>query len=370
MPKYQPLLDVLEALTNQLENGEHIILSGHRRIGKTQLMQHLEANAPDTFLPTYLIVESVDTVNEFYRKLLSHLLDQNFLNRWDALGWNITSRLKSINIQELGKSLRFGDTKTLDYHAEFCQLLEHLEPGRPLVLMLDEFPQVLENIRGNDGEQQVRKLLTTQRELRQEPRYKGKIQFLYAGSIGLQNVVEGMGLTKHINDLREIKMRPFNREEAQTFIQCLLAKKALQADDAWQMEALNRINWLAPFYISLLLDELNNSPLKFTDIDAAFEAMIGHRNNFEHWHNRLKPQALSKDEYRFCKALLNTAADPQRTGIDYAAACNLAVEHDVIDEVSRLLNILQHDGYLVRHENQFLFISPVLRAWWWKEIAN
>ncbi|MGZ5050401.1 MAG: hypothetical protein ACXWF8_07055 [Methylobacter sp.] len=371
MSQYQPLLDVIESITVQLSRGEHIILSGHRRIGKTQLMQHLEANAPDAFLPTYLIVESLDTVNEFYRKLISHLLDQSFLKRWDALGWNITSRFKSINIQELGKSVRFGDAKPLDYHAEFCHLLEKLEPGRPIVLMLDEFPQVLENIRENEGVQQVKKLLTTQREFRQEPRYRGKIQFLYAGSIGLQNVVEGMGYTKHINDLREVKMRPFRFDEAASYTACLLSKKSLKASDEWIQSLLNRIAWLAPFYISLLVDELHESPLQQSQIDAAFEAMLVHRNNFEHWHSRLKPQALTRSEYRFCKTVLSLAADPQREGIDYGEACNLAVQHDVMDELSRLLNIFQHDGYLVRDEqNRFRFISPVLRAWWWKEIAN
>lgn len=371
MPRYLPLHDVLQALTERLASAEHVILSGHRRIGKTQLMQHLETNAPDAFLPTYVIVESVDTVDEFYRKLISHLADQSFLSRWDKLGWQITSRFKSINIQEIGKSVRFGDAKSLDYHAEFCRLLENLEPGQPIVLMLDEFPQALENVRANEGDQQVRKLLTTQRELRQEPRYKGKIQFLYAGSIGLQNVVEGMGFTKHINDLREIKMRPFRRDEARDYLKCLLDKKSLQASDAWLETLLDRIDWLAPFYISLLVDELQASPLAEQHIDEAFQAMIGHRHNFEHWHNRLKPQALTKQEYRFCKTLLSSAADPERLGIDYGEACNLAVQHEVIDEVSRLLNILQHDGYLARDEqNRFRFISPVLRAWWWKEIAN
>lgn len=371
VPKYQPLQDVIESLTDQLVRGEHVILSGHRRIGKTQLMQHLEANAPAAFLPTYLIVESLDTVEEFYRKLISHLIDQRFLNRWDALGWSITSRFKRINIQELGKSVRFGDAKSLDYHAEFCRLLENLEPGCPIVLMLDEFPQALENIRENEGIQQVRKLLTTQRELRQEPRYKGKVQFLYAGSIGLQNVVEGMGYTKHINDLREVKMRPFRRDEASSYTTKLLQEKSLQAGSEWVDVLLDRIAWLAPFYISLLVDELRESPVQETHIDDAFEAMLSHRQHFEHWHGRLKPQALERHEYRFCKTLLSLASDPQRNGIDYGEVCNQAVQFDVMDELSRLMNILQHDGYLVRDDqNRFRFISPVLRAWWWKEIAN
>ncbi|MGH8499294.1 MAG: hypothetical protein ACRERV_10880, partial [Methylococcales bacterium] len=233
-------------------------------------------------------------------------------------------------------------------------------------------PQAIENIRNrDDGVAQVQHLLTTQREFRQEPRYKSNIRFIYAGSIGLQNVVEGMGFTKHINDLKEVKMRPFEPEEAERYLDNLLSHKKLVAAPHVSALILGRILWLAPFFIDLLVDELTRSPIQTAHIDEAFNALLDHRNNFEHWHGRLRPPALKPEEYRFCKAVLNAAADPGKPGIDRADIYNLAVTHSVLDEVPRLMKILSHDGYLNRdRQNLYRYISPVVRAWWWREIAN
>ena len=370
MPTYHPLPDVLDRLTRHLQSGENVVLTGHRRIGKTLLMEHLEKNAPDGFVPSYLIVESVDTVNEFYRKLVAHL-SERFIGHWEKAGRSVQHWFGKLNIEEIGRNIRLGDPRQIDYHAEFRSLLEGLEPDRPIALMLDEFPQAIENIRDGEGPSEVRRLLTTQREFCQEPRYKDKVRFVYAGSIGLQNVVEGMGFTKHINDLREVEMRPFHRQEAERYLECLLSHRGLEASAETSALILDKIDWLAPFFISLLVDGINDSPVEAGHIDAAFAASLRHRNNFEHWHRRLKPPALQQEEYRFCKALLNLAADPGNSGIDQGEIFNLAVTHGVEDEVSRLLNILGHDGYLVRGPQQLhRFISPVIRAWWWNEIAN
>lgn len=371
MQPYQPLLDILELLSRHIRNGENVVLTGHRRIGKTLLMQHLEEHAPKDFVPSYLIVESVDTTNEFYRKLVAHI-SHHFISRWEKTGRNVKTWFRKINIEEIGKSIRFGDPKQIDYHAEFHNLLEGIEPDWPIVLMLDEFPQVIENIRDGEGEPQVKRLLTTQRELRQESRFKNKIRFVYAGSIGLQNVVEGLGFTKHINDLREVKMRPFRRDEAETYLDSLLRCRGLEASREVIALVLDKIDWLAPFFINLLVNELSPEfPITPQHIEGAFLACLKHRNHFEHWHRRLRPPALKQEEYRFCKALLNTAANPEKTGIDKSEIYNLAVTYGVEDEVPRLLNILGHDGYLVRDaSNLYRFISPVIRAWWWSEIAN
>jgi uncharacterized protein len=371
MPNYIPLQDIINRTVSTLQAGDNIILSGHRRIGKTLLMQHIEATESKPFIPTYLIVESVDSVNEFYRKLLFHLVDKNFIGKWELLGISTKQWLKSINIEEIGAKVRFGNPKEIDYQSEFEGFLEKLAIDRPIVLMLDEFPQVLENIRSMEGETQVRQLLTGLREIRQDSRIKAKVRFLLAGSIGLQNVVEGMGMTKHINDLKEIKMRSFTPEEAEAYLQCLFAAKAISASPRVIDSIKRRINHLVPFYLSLLVDELSAGEIDNDHIDQAFEAILGHRNNFEHWHNRLKPQALKPEEYRFCKTLLNTASDPDKPHLNKPEITNIAVQHDVIDELPRLLNILVHDGYLVKDESMnYRFISPVLRAWWWREIAN
>ena len=371
MTSYLPLHDVIDRTINTLNNGEHIILTGHRRIGKTLMMQHIETTVSEPFIPTYLIIESVDSLDEFYRKLLSQLSDQHLIGKLDGLGIATKRWFKQINIEEIGKQVRFGNPKEIDFRLEFECFLDKLDLDRPIVMMLDEFPQALENIREMEGEQQVRKLLTSLREIRQQPRFKNKILFLFAGSIGLQNVVEGLGMTKHINDLREVNMRPFTSDEANKYLSQLLKNKQLWDEKKCIDTILQRIGRVTAFYLSLLVDELPESIIDEQQIDQAFQAMLGHRNNFEHWHNRLKPQALLVEEYRFCKILLNIASDPDKQWVTAAEIANLATEHEVIDELERLLNILVHDGYLEKNDSRhYQFISPVLCAWWWNEIAN
>lgn len=369
---YIPLEDIVDRTIKTLQSGKHIILSGHRRIGKTMLMQHIEQTVVDPFIATYLIVESVDTLDEFYRKILVHLTDrERLISRMEALGLSAKRWLKQINIEEIGTKVRFGNPKDIDFRYEFELFLQKLNLDRPIILMLDEFPQALENIREIEGENQVRKLLSGMREIRQHPQFKDKIRFLFAGSIGLQNVVEGLGMTKHINDLRGISMRPFTHDEADRNLNEQLNKKQIYAESSAIQYIKQRIDRLTPYYLSLLLDELPGPNIDKSDIDRAFQSMLGHRNNFEHWHNRMKPQALKPEEYRFCKNLLNMASDPNKPVITISEISNLAVEREVIDELQRLLNILVHDGYLVKDETKsYRFISPVLRSWWWNEIAN
>jgi uncharacterized protein len=181
MPKYIPLQDIIHRTASTLQAGDNIVLSGHRRIGKTLLMQHIEATASEPFIPTYLIVESVDSVNEFYRKLLFHLVDKNLIGKWELLGISTKQWLKSINIEEIGAKVRFGNPKEIDYQSEFESFLEKIVIDRPIVLMLDEFPQVLENILSMEGVTHVRQLLTSLHEIRQDSRIKAKVRFLLAG---------------------------------------------------------------------------------------------------------------------------------------------------------------------------------------------
>jgi len=55
------------------------------------------------------------------------------------------------------------------------------------VLMVDEFPQTIENIVRNSNEQAAIQFLQSNREIRQNPALSQHLQFIYTGSIGLEN---------------------------------------------------------------------------------------------------------------------------------------------------------------------------------------
>ena len=72
-----------DAFWRALRSGSHLLIPGPRRIGKTTLLKQALARPSADFFPVYVFVESVDSVDELYRKLLAALLDQEFVLRYN-----------------------------------------------------------------------------------------------------------------------------------------------------------------------------------------------------------------------------------------------------------------------------------------------
>ena len=89
--------------------------------------------------------------------------------------------------------------------------------------MIDEFPETLENIVEDDGENAGRHFLQTNRELRQNLELSKSVQFVYTGSIGLENVVSRLNAVNTINNLDRLKLPPLTTDEAKRFISLLSA---------------------------------------------------------------------------------------------------------------------------------------------------
>lgn len=199
-----PRPDLEDSFWRGLKSGSHLLIPGPRRIGKTTLLKEALTRPRDGFFPVYIFVESVDSVDELYRKLLSALLDQEFVGRLSRTSKRFSTWVKMIRIDEIGAKVRFGASGAVDHLAEFVQFCGGLELDGRIVLMVDELPQAVENALGSKSEQEQReaiRILQTLRECRHDPALTERIQFVFAGSIGLENVAASLGASKHINDL-------------------------------------------------------------------------------------------------------------------------------------------------------------------------
>ncbi len=81
---------------------------------------------------------------------------------------------------------------------------------------------------------------------------------------------------------------------------------------------------------------------------------------------------LEPGELQLVKAVLGHAADPRNNGIHSRALTNLAVEHGLLEHQINVVGILKHDGYINNQEDpaRYRFNSPVIREWWWRNVAN
>ena len=365
----------LSCIWSAIESGSHILLAAPRRVGKTSIMLRMQDKPIEGYLVIYLDTESADSENEFWQKLFNAMMEEEFVDKLKSKSKVFYEKIKSINIKKISLSgVEFGDGETLDYADAFENLVKDLDIDKKLIIMLDEFAQTVENIIKYEDIKNAQSLLKTHRQLRQNPKFSSKVTFVYAGSIGLESVVSKINSTKLINDLNSIKVSPLSITEAQELVKKLSKSVDIEIDDETLSYLLEKIEWLIPFYIQLLIQELRTLSKKRTInnemVEEAVDKALEHRNHFEHWQSKLK-EAFEKNSYLFAKEILNLVSE--NTTIQSSQIMNIAAKHSVDeDDAKEIIHTLVYDGYINNNDDPkiYRFNSPILRMWWSKNVAN
>jgi uncharacterized protein len=357
-------------------SGNSILIAAPRRVGKTSLMYYLSDNAKKGYSFLYLDTESVKTENEFFCKIVNKVIKTDYVTKTQKI-LALLEKYKP-NITKVGpEGIEFGNQEEGNYFEILKRILSSTPSvNNKLVIMIDEFPQALENIIESAGEIAGRHFLQTNRELRQDKELNQNVQFIYTGSIGLESIVTRLNEVKSINDLSRLKIPPLTNEEAKIMIGFLLKNRSLILSEPMIEKILTKIVWLIPFYIQLVIQELINiSREESTDIvtdemvNRSFEEMIEQRQHFEHWHTRLR-NSYKKKEYNYVRELLNILSE--NNTIDTNMIFNLAVKYELQENYKEFINGLIYDGYINNNDNNrvYCFNSPILRMWWCKNVAN
>ncbi len=370
----------IKILWQRILSGSNIILAAPRRVGKTSLLCHLRDNPISDFHVIYMITESVNDENEYYKKMYKQVISElknfkKFSKYLKHCTQETLGRIEKISISEVNVQLSKTD---LNYYDEFVSLIKTLDcDNERILLIVDEFAQTLLNISGDQDESAAVHFLESNRTLRQMPEIHNKIQFVYAGSIGLENIVSKMNAIQTINDLNHMPIGPFSHEHAGELIKALAMRPGLVILQEQIEYILKKIEWLIPYYIQLIVQELDTMTIdakgqkNITDemIDSSFKRIIDYRNYFENWHTRLRA-AYKKEEYNFAKEVLNKISELGSMKSNEIYDC--AIKHSMEDEFKDIVNALKHDGYINNSQTPqiYRFNSPILKAWWYSNVAN
>ncbi|NIO86772.1 MAG: ATP-binding protein [Candidatus Aminicenantes bacterium] len=373
----RPLL--VHQLWRKVESGSSILIAAPRRIGKTSLLYHIHDNPKKGYYLIYLITESVNSEKEYYKKILNKILESSFLNTFRKFSKKANQVLRDriMRITEIGKTVKFDSESQIDYREEFIHLIKSLDlKGERIIFMIDEFPQTLENIIEDDDSRTAIHFLQGNREIRQDPEINNKLQFIYTGSIGLENIVNRLNSIHLINDLDTLRVPPLTKAESHELMQRILETMPFELSKTMREFILDKIEWLTPFYIQLALqeichrhDEIEVRKVTKKMIDQAFREMLELRGFFEHWHTRLR-KAYKRDEYKFAKELLNYISNNEKTTSEEIR--NLSQKFDLNDFYKDIVNSLIYDGYINNEieSHVYCFNSPLLKLWWRKNVAN
>lgn len=374
---FYPRPKTITRIWEKLRAGSNLLIVAPRRVGKSSILLSLQDNPEFKYHVVYYISESVNDENEFFKKLIKNTVDSlqgmdKYSQKFKSFAKDLASRFEQIGMN--GVTLGCGK---LNYFDEFLNFVKnHDFDGERLIILVDEFAQTVENILEDQGQTQTIHFLQSNRVLRGSPDLYKKVQFIYAGSIGLENIVSKINSVNEINDLAPITVHPLLKNEA-----IELALKIIEGTEVTFAETaseyiVKKIHWLIPFYIQLVLDEsykiILDKKVKIITpaiIDEAIANAIKQRNQFEHWFTRLR-KAYKGAEFNFAKDVLNLASEKQI--IAFSDIFNLAIQYKIEDSYKDILNALKHDGYVNNDEDPIIysFNDPILKIWWNRNVAN
>jgi len=358
--------ELTRQLFQSLERHHHLVMAATRRVGKTSFMQHLlEVSGPYDFV--YVITESINDPQEFFKKI--YLALYALLGQTKKMSGFFNQKAKTLRIKKLGPTGIEFDRLELQYFEELKELIQAFsDESKPMVLLVDEFSQTVENIIKDQSNAVAGRFLHQCRELRLMQVGRCKLHFVLSGSIGLENLVSDLSESKSINDLGSFEIPPLSKAEASQFIRQILDNDAIHMSKVAEEHLFARLRWLVPYYIQIVFMEMEKiliaEKIQVIDagvIDRAFQQALLVRNYFEHWYIRLRSVFHGKS-FNVAKSILNQAARQQSISVFEIQDILLKNE---MEEGRYVLNSLIHDGYLTRTEGQhYHFNSPLLQQWW------
>ena len=370
-----PLIaEMWDILTSQ-----SIYMNDLRRIGKTQIMVKMHAKPPQNWVAAKCDLGGIHTPEEFATqafRMSQAVFDakaRNFRRMSELLG-----KLAGI---EIAGVIKLPDGKPAPWkevlRRTFADLNEEMTsrgPDHRIVLLWDEVPFLLDNIKNNrscnHGSQIAMEILGTLRALGQDHE---RVRLVLTGSIGLHHVLKSLHAEGYngspLNRMRLLQPGPHSPEEAIRLAQNLLVESNIPCEDVNRCARhLAKSAGGVAFYIHKLVSRLQRSgtPHSPESIEALLDREILADDNdwdFAHYRNRLKPYYGPHE--KLALHVLDTLAVGEPLDFPAIRKAVNARQHVDEEQLRDLLNLLSKDHYLVRtEENQYRFYLTLIRRWW------
>ena len=363
--------------------GNHIVLSGPRRLGKTSLLQRLAEEAEEKGLLARLVdVEDINSAEAFVGALERAFPDESITGYLKAAGKTASAwmpRLRKADVKlpgGIGGGFELQATPDLPWTVAARKLQQRLSEA-PLLILIDEFSVFLEKLIAWDSAE-AESLLGWLRAWRLSA---GVVcRFVFAGSIGLNYLLEQHKFSTRFNDCHDFRLGPFKQKTALVMLAEVSRREGWQANDAALAHLCQRTGWLSPFYLNLLLassmeaardrDEASGSAEKVliqADVDDGYDRLLASRSRFIHWYKRLE-RDLAEPDFSFALAILGALAKSGEGLTRKQLLARLQRREPDPDQraatLGRLLLKLEEDGYVDSTGERILFLSFPLRDYW------
>ena len=355
---FYPRNQVVDKVKKALQN-EHVLFLAPRRTGKTSVLLRLQQVAPAQAI--VLDLEGFDHPGLWIKAMackLGEITDPAWLHRLKQKG-EFVHRFKS----------EYMEITEANWEEKADKLLQDLHGLDEAVwFLLDEFPIMIDKIAKRHGAADASAVLHWLRRSRQE-NVGSPVRFLLTGSIGLDSVLRRHNIRGPANDLRRETLTPLGADEALELALKLAHDNSIPLNEALAREYIDRLGpaiW--PYFIQLFVAELQDhdpDPNHPADLEAIYRSVThGNHNRNQYSDNmweRLQ-DIFNPAEAATARALLKTLA-AQDSGVELEQLRTLSPLED--SDFFYVLDVLQHDGYLIEDDGGRLrFFSHLLRDYW------
>ena len=369
----------LQILETQVQDRNHVLLTGQRRMGKTSVVQELGRRLKDKgwiFLSTDVegatcaedtvasIAEAVHPIRPISSRFATTM------SRW------FSERVEEVSAADFRVRVRAGlNAGSWRRYGE--QLLRNCAAqNQPVLLVIDELPIFLKHLlHGDDGARHVDEFLSWLRGVLQGIG-DDSLVLIVSGSIGLEPLVKRLGIPDRINHFYPFRLGPWDRDTSVTCFNRLAESYELQAEDGVAAAVYDTLGLGIPHHVQSFFARLRDHAtmqgrdrVTVADVDDVYRtALLGPpgQSDLMHYETRLK-EGLEDESYSIAMEVLAEAAVQDvftlgaRRSLErlYAELVDNAAER-----TTDALDVLVHDGYLEAGADGHRFPSRLLKDWW------
>ena len=294
---------LIDVLWNQLA-GNNILLVAPRRFGKTGVMRHVLKLPREGYLPVYIDAEDFSEAEMFAVEMVRVLLEQDRFRSLivgakglpKKLVEFVTGHVEEFGVEEFRIKLKQEVGESWDGITKRL-VLEMEKADEAVVFIIDEFPQLVDNIARTQGDEAARSFLAWFRSLRMRQKDElRRFRFVIAGSTGIDIILRRLQAPDKLNDFCRLPVEPLTREQGEIVIQGLAGTYGL----AFSKEAVDALFELVgppvPYFIHLFMSQIILNPklksrcLTPEDMREVYDQRVlgpGCRHYFEPYRERL-----------------------------------------------------------------------------------
>lgn len=358
-----------------LDTNHSLVLSAPRRIGKSSFAKRLiEDKQSIGWNCVYIDLEGVRTRDEFLNILINKFDRSGIWTETINLAGGILNRIIE-GIKEIGP-VKFDLSRPETSENLYSSLSEVIDHTKDTLVVIDELTLFLSILdRNADSHREAEFFLNWFRSLRQVS--GSKIRWVFCGSVGLHNFTRMRNLSMTINDLVSFDFDALSEREAKGLIEALAESENISMSDEIIAILLEKLEWHIPYFIQLVFTNIKNYPevqmgVTSQMIDNSIDR-LAHTDELTTWSERLSEYNRQEDGARLILKRLSQSNKGLSRDQLLAIYTQFADETPmkVDNELSLILNMLEHDGYIIRTERGTRrFRSPLLKKWWYYKFVE